>query len=322
MSLNSRFYGVIKLVFGILTSRKVRKNFVSYFKKERNIKIFYENDKFLVRYKSNTIHELMPVFYWDSVPNFGDVIGPYLISRVTGKQVLNIHTMRYSGIMAVGSILQLINREDMVVWGSGLISEPSPEQSAKLKSYNPRVLSVRGKETAKYLLKAGIDVPDNSMYGDPALILPLFYNPSINSFKKIGICPHYIHKSFFLKNINPQDSLSIIDVQSSMETVVNSIASSTVCISTSLHGLIVAQAYSIPWVWLEIVDNNLTGDDFKFRDFFSTINESQVVHIKVSIAEIVDLDFEALASTAILPDKLYNEELILKSLQNYLNESR
>jgi len=319
MSLSNKFCLLIKLIFRIITSRKERKKFLGYLKKDSDIKITYKNDKFLVEYKNNVIHDLIPIFYWDSLLNFGDLIGPYLISRITGKQVLNIHIMKYPGIMAVGSIIQLINREGMVVWGSGLISKPSSEQSIKLKNYNPKILSVRGRETAKYLLKAGIDVPDNSVYGDPALILPLFYKPLIKHSKKIGICPHYIHKPYFIKNIKQQESFDIIDVQNSMESVVDSIVSSTVCISTSLHGLIVAQAYNIPWVWLEIIDNNLTGDDFKFKDFFSTINESQVVHLRVNINEVVDIDFEALAETAILPDRLYSEELILKSFQDYLD---
>lgn len=136
------------------------------------------------------------------------------------------------------------------------------------KQYNPEILSIRGMETAKCLLEAGIDVPDNSVYGDPALILPLFYKPSIIGPKKIGICPHYIHKPYFLKNIFIKNSLKIIDVQKDVETVVDSISSSSVCISTSLHGLIVAQAYNIPWVWLEISDNPPFGKDFKFKDFF------------------------------------------------------
>nr|WP_181718245.1 polysaccharide pyruvyl transferase family protein [Psychrobacter sp.] len=189
------------------------------------------------------------------------------------------------------------------------------------KQYNPEILSIRGMETAKCLLEAGIDVPDNSVYGDPALILPLFYKPSISGPKKIGICPHYIHKPYFLKNIFIKNSLKIIDVQKDVETVVDSISSSSVCISTSLHGLIVAQAYNIPWVWLEISDNPPFGKDFKFKDFFSTLNESQVSHVKVSLEEVNNLDYDKIAEKATLPDKLYNEDLILESLKKYLGRS-
>ena len=106
-----------------------------------------------------------------------------------------------------------------------------------------------------------------------------------------------------------------------MKTVINEINSSTVCISTSLHGLIIAQAYNIPWVWLEIFDKNLTGDDFKFKDFFSTINKDQVSHIQVSSNEVEKIDYEIIAKQATLPDKLYNEDLILEALNKHLEKN-
>ena len=307
----------------ILTVKKmipknVRKKFHKSLNKSTSIKFYFENNTALIDLKNKNIEGFMPVFYWDSKPNFGDFIGPYLISKITGMSVLNIQNLQYPGIMAVGSIIQMLDRKNMTVWGSGLIEEPTDEVIKNLQKYKPKILSVRGRETAKYLLEAGIDVPDQSIYGDPALILPLFYKPLESSHKKIGICPHHIHKEKFLSSILNKDYLRIIDVQKDVENVVNKISSSTVCISTSLHGLIIAQAYNIPWIWLEIIDDNLIGNDFKFKDFFSSINESQVSHVKVKIEEISTLDFKIMAKKATLPDKLYDENLILKALEKHL----
>jgi len=310
---------LVRLIVKKVIPRKIRISFQRYLNTDISIRLFFKNDIVLITYKDKAIQELVPVFYWDSVPNFGDVIGAYLVSRITGKQVLNVHSLQHAGIMAVGSILQMINRENMVVWGSGLIAEPTDEVIENLRKYKPKILSVRGSKTAKHLSEAGIAIPDQSVYGDPALILPLFYNPSVSSSKKVGVCPHYIHKSHFLKNIPNQDGLKVIDVQKDMESVVDSISSSTVCISTSLHGLIIAQAYGIPWVWLEVSDNNLTGDDFKFKDFFSTLDESQVSHFRIKMEEVDSIDFLAIAANATLPNKLYNEELILESLKKHLH---
>lgn len=309
-----------KSIIKKLIPKKARTKFHKFLDKSTSIRLYFENNVVLVDPKNRTIQGLVPVFYWDGTPNFGDVIGPYLISKITGKPVLNIKDLPYSGVMAVGSIIQLLDRKNMVIWGSGLMQKLTSEQIKEFKKYNPEILSVRGRETAKYLLEADINVPDQSCYGDPALILPLFYSPSISYPKKIGICPHFTHKSYFLENITDKDNLRIIDVQKDMETVVDSISSSTVCISTSLHGLIIAQAYSIPWIWLEVIDNNLIGNDFKFKDFFSTLNESQVSHIKVKMEEIKSLNYRAIAEKAKLPDKLYSEKLILESLSSYLNK--
>jgi len=299
--------------------KEARVKVYNYINKDSSIRLYFENNTALIDPKNKIIQGLVPVFYCDGKPNFGDFIGPYLISKITGKPVLNINNSQYPGIMSVGSIIQMLDRKDIVIWGSGLMYKLTDEYIKVFKKYNPEILSVRGRKTATFLSDAGINVPDPSVYGDPALILPLFYKPSINGPKKIGICPHYIHKSHFLKNIADKDYLKIIDVQQDVESVVDSINSSSVCISTSLHGLIVAQAYNIPWVWLEIFDNNLAGDDFKFKDFFSTLNESQVSHVRVRLEDVKSLDYKAIAKNATLPDKLYNEELILESLQVYLN---
>lgn len=291
--------------------------------KDSSIRLYFENNTALVDPKNKNVQGLIPVFYWDGTPNFGDVVGPYLISKITGKPVLNIRNLRYPGIMAVGSILQMLDRENMVIWGSGLMNKLTDEKIEDLKKYNPEILSVRGRETAKQLLEAGIDIPDQRFYGDPALILPLFYSPSVSGPKKIGICPHFVHKPYFLKYITDQDSFKIIDVQKDMESVVDAIYSSSVCISSSLHGLIIAQAYNIPWVWLEIFDSNIgggEGSDFKFKDFFSTLNGSQVSHVRVRMEDVKNINYKEIAEKATLPEKLYNEELILESLKTHLNE--
>lgn len=316
---NSLVKSTIKTFIPIEARVKVYK----FLNKDSSIRLYFENNTALVDPKNGNIQGLMPVYYWDGTPNFGDVVGPYLISKITGKPVLNIRNLQYPGIMAVGSILQMLDRENMVIWGSGLMNKLTDEKIEDLKKHNPEILSVRGRETAKQLLKAGIDVPDQRFYGDPALILPLFYSPSASGPKKIGICPHFVHKPYFLKYITDQDSFKIIDVQKDMESVVDTICSSSVCISSSLHGLIIAQAYNIPWVWLEIFDSNIgggEGSDFKFKDFFSTLNESQVSHVRVRMEEVKNLNYKDIAEKATLPDKLYDEELILESLKAHLNK--
>lgn len=300
-----------------IISEKTRISIKDYLYTDTPIKLYFENNSVLI--DLNNIEGLIPVFYWDTKPNFGDFIGPYLTSKIVGKPVLNIRGLRHSGIMAVGSIIHMIDRNNMVIWGSGLIDRPTEAQIENIKKYSPEILSIRGHETAKCLSEAGINIPDKSVYGDPALILPLIYKPVISGSKKIGICPHYIHKLHFLENIMDKENLKVIDVQRDMETVVDSISSSSVCISTSLHGLIVAQAYGVPWVWLEVIDNNLGGNEFKFKDFFSTINESQASHLKVTMEEVKNLDFEMIAEKATLPDKLYDEKLIFGVFEAYVN---
>lgn len=289
---------------------------------DSNIRLYFDNQVSKINPKTMQTEGLMLVSYWDGIPNFGDVIGPYLISKITGKPIINIYSEKLPGLLTVGSILQSINREGMTVWGSGLANMPTQETIENLIKYKPEILSVRGHYTANALLENGIPAPDSKFYGDPALILPKFFNPECkDTTKKISICPHFTHKPFFLKNIK-SNNVQIVDVQESVEKVVSQIKSSSVCISSSLHGLIIAQAYNIPWIWLEIDDNKLGFDDFKFNDFFSTLDSTQVSHIKASLEKIKSLDWEELAKTSSLPDKEYNEDLIFGVLLDSLNFSK
>lgn len=313
------YNSLVKSIIKKVTPEETRRKVYEFLNKDTSIRLYFDNNKAVIDLKNKNVQGLTPVFYWDNTPNFGDLVGPYLISKITGKPVLNIKDLQYPGIMGVGSIIQMLDRKNMVIWGSGLMYKLTDEQMKALRTYNPEILSVRGYKTAKLLLEEGFNVPDKSVYGDPALILPLFYSPTVNSSKKIGICPHFSHKPHFLENFSDKDNFEIIDVQKDMETVVDSISSSTVCISTSLHGLIVAQAYGVPWVWLEIHDDNLHGEDFKFKDFFSTLDETQVSHVRVSLDSIKDIDYKNIAERATLPDKLYDEKLILEALESYLN---
>lgn len=313
---NSAVAPIIKKVVPSKAYNSIR----DYLIHDNTIRLYFDNNVFKLDPKTMKTEGLMLVSYWDGVPNFGDVIGPYLISKLSKKPVLNIYSEKIPGLLTVGSVLQSVNREGMIVWGSGLANEPTKETIENLKKYKPHILSVRGKNTAKVLVDHGIEVPDSCFYGDPALVLPRFFDPiSDNLDNKISICPHFTHKSFFLKSTKSISDIRIVDVQKDIETVVSLIKSSSVCISSSLHGLIIAQAYNVPWIWLEIDDNKLGFDDFKFHDFFSTIDSSQVSHVKVNLEEAEKIDWEILAKKATLPTKKYDEELILKSLLSYLN---
>lgn len=62
--------------------------------------------------------------------------------------------------------------------------------------------------------------------------------------------------------INPQDDVDF---------VVGQISACERILSSSLHGLIVAHSFNIPWVRLRFSDHELGGGDFKFRDFYESI---------------------------------------------------
>lgn len=255
------------------------------------------------------------LFWWDNKPNFGDAVGPWLSSRITGKNPVNARGANLAAppVMSVGSILNLIEQDGTKVWGTGLMGPLNRDDTSRLRKFsNVSVHAVRGRLTRDEVKrKLGWDVPE--VYGDPALLLPMFLPVSKVSgeTEQISIVPHYLHLDYF-KALR-SDRVDVLDVRDGMERVIRRIASSSVCISTSLHGLIIAQAYGIPWVWVRLSDHQLGGDTFKFHDFFSTLDASAVSSVDIAAADIGDVDVEALAGTASLPQLQISLDDLLQS---------
>lgn len=103
-----------------------------------------------------------------------------------------------------------------------------------------------------------------------------------------------------------------MNVRSDFRDVVDAIAGARAVVSSSLHGLVLAQAYQIPWVWVRIDDHPIGGQFFKFEDFFSTLDGSEISTHSISIDDLPTIDLESLAERAHLPglavdlDKLQN----------------
>ncbi|WP_104103984.1 polysaccharide pyruvyl transferase family protein [Arthrobacter sp. 08Y14] len=253
--------------------------------------------------------------WWDKKPNFGDAIGPWLISKIANKSPINGHGRKLSSppLMTVGSILNLIERDETVVWGTGLMGPLSDAAVQQLSTFeNVSVRAVRGRLTRDEVVeKLGWEVPE--VFGDPGLLLPRFLPIPKGREQKdlVAVVPHYLHMDYF-KQLE-SNSVRVLDVQDGLERVVRQIATARVCLSTSLHGVIIAQAYGVPWVWVRVEDHKLGGDTFKFEDFFSTLDVSAVRSVDVAKDDIAAFDVHAVADAAALPELQISLDALLLS---------
>ncbi|GAA1808167.1 polysaccharide pyruvyl transferase family protein [Nesterenkonia flava] len=254
-------------------------------------------------------------FWADVRSNFGDQIGPWLVQELTGKRIIN---SRYSKqdhgrmLATVGSIIQMLPTSATSaadIWGTGLMRKPSAEELEGLKKLQDvTVHAVRGKLTRELLIEhLGWDVPE--VYGDPALLFPRFFTPDRDPAlaEKVAFVPHFKHiEHHFANAAEFQEALGerahVVDVHADLRDVITQIASARACVSSSLHGIIIAQAYGVPWVWLYAPDKNIGGNRFKFDDFFSTLTDPEnVATHSAPVDEFPALDFTALAEQATLP---------------------
>lgn len=200
-------------------------------------------------------------WYFSHIVNVGDLVGPYLIEKITGKRIVpSIFGLR-EHIISVGSIFSQAN-DNSYIWGSGLISK---DESIYI-SNSAKIAMVRGQLTKKELESRGLDMSAVALL-DPASLLPKFYSPKINKKYKVGVVPHYVDYEKFNKQHIDKDVV-IIDVKQSVEAFVDKLLECELVISSSLHGLIISDSYGIPNVWVA-THNKLSGDDFKYYDYFS-----------------------------------------------------
>lgn len=205
--------------------------------------------------------------------NFGDDINKPLLERISGKRVLftnQILSKDVPHIAAIGSIIGLFTNNKSIIWGTGFISEHTTLPEKPLK-----VCAVRGPLTRRVLLENNIDCPE--LYGDPALLLPYIYNPPVEKKYKLGIIPHYIdynlsHVQKFKKE-HPEVHVIKLNKYKNWKHVIDQIISCESIASSSLHGLIVSDAYGIPNVQL-LLSSNIRGENFKFKDYMGGVGRT------------------------------------------------
>ncbi len=226
------------------------------------------NDR-LLYIKSGTIQH----FGKNVIYNLGDDLNYYILREITNKRIVNIKDtfLKKRNYLFIGSIIEKYCDSNSIIWGAGAMYG-----DYTLKSKPIEVRAVRGILTREYLEKQGISCPNT--YGDPALLLPYIYKPRVEKRYKLGIIPHYVDKdnSEVLGLHHKIKDSTIINMvgYSHWHEVIDKIAQCEMIISSSLHGLILSDAYDIPNVWFT-VSTSIRGGRFKFLDYFSSVGRKQ-----------------------------------------------
>jgi pyruvyltransferase len=196
--------------------------------------------------------------WWDKVPNLGDAISPLIVAHLSGRPVVRAGDRVRGKLIGVGSILNRA-RDGDVVWGSGLISADARPRGRRIL-----VKAVRGPRTAAQLRGLGIECP--GVFGDPGCLLPrLFPRPPGRAPRyALGVIPH--HRDMELVSLR-DPAVSTLDILSSPEQFLAALWDCERVVSSSLHGIIFAEAYGIPAAWL-VVSDRVLGEGHKFADYY------------------------------------------------------
>ena len=275
--------------------------------------------------------------------NFGDELNPYIISKLSGKEVRRVpiignryirlikgiyHTLKgiipfkdyililksikiKSFLVSTGSIISWGSGKNSHIWGAGIINKNAQIKQSKF-------LAVRGKYTLKRIDELGLKHYD-VQYGDPAILLPLIFKEKIKKKFSIGIIPHYIHfeeVSQIVQNKKLDSEILVINLLDNVENVIRMILQCEKIISTSLHGLIVPHSYKIPALWVKLSQNELAGDNIKFYDYFSSVDIPE--YHRIDLTDKVELLSQELLEEIFIKCKNYSKPKNISKVQSNL----
>ena len=200
------------------------------------------------------------LYYWapDSGPhNFGDFLSSIVVEKVLARHdlALSFEAARSQRMLAVGSILHFAEQGN-TIWGTGMNARPK-EKDYKFSSLDVR--SVRGPLTREFLMKRGIEVPE--IYGDPVLLLPELFPTRFKATQELDhlVVGHLLDIDQFPTSGNFLSPLT------SWSKCVDTICKAKFVVSSSLHGIIVAEAFGIGACYLRLSEREPM---LKYHDYY------------------------------------------------------
>lgn len=231
--------------------------------------------------------------------NFGDAMSKDIVEFMLNKKNLSLESKtrkKYVFLSALGSLFQRNRHTKKTIWGSGSLENVNYYPSI-LKHYSKLdIRCLRGPLTEKLLIETGVLNNNLGVYGDPGLLVSAMYPLKVQKKYKISVIPH------FKENITT--NLHLINARTyDWKFVAKEIAESELVLSSSLHGIIVAEAYGVPAIWIH--NNESHEQIFKFLDYYYSTGRCNPICAN-SIDEALNLDIPEVPNFNNLRDNLLN----------------
>lgn len=210
--------------------------------------------------------------------NLGDSLGEIIVEFLLNSKGIDIDadvsiTKHFN---CVGSNI-FSSYQDATIWGSGANPQlPTRSQviCQKISRRKLDIRAVRGPLTRDVLLNMGYNCPE--VYGDPAILMPLIYNPVSQKKRKYIVIPQF-QQEIDMRKQYPNEYIVSMNTND-YKFVIDQIVSSEIVYTSSLHGIILAEAYGVPAIFfrrLKHISRLEFNINFKFHDWYrSTGRES------------------------------------------------
>lgn len=195
--------------------------------------------------------------------NFGDQLGPVLLRRY-GLEV-EWAPAPEADLISVGSIVRHVpDGWTGTILGTGLTR---PGTAHDLSA--ARVLAVRGAHT-----RDEARLPRGTALGDPGILVDELLPERPPKRRRAVIVPHYFDRRMRWRHLGTAKA----DVLGDVRTLLADIASAEVIYTSSLHGLIAADALGVPQVFEP--SERVPGGQFKFQDYASAFGETMTPGVR------------------------------------------
>ena len=198
----------------------------------------------------------MRTYWWKDVPNWGDRLGPLLLEYYCGMQSV-WSPVESADIVVTGSVL-----EHIPAWwpghilGAGMIGDGHP-----VTLDSARVHAIRGPLSAR-------QVPGDYALGDPGLLADEMVSIDTKDID-LGIVPHWSDTRLAHDHRFQPYRPVVITAWDDPLDVMRMIGRCRKIVASSLHGIILADAFGIPRR-TEVADrftyDKWEGNLFKFKD--------------------------------------------------------
>lgn len=268
--------------------------------------------------------------------NLGDSINPLIIENILGYQVecADEYNCDTSGIgsglrrffipkkklyKSPNSIKRYTKgrfyKDPVQIWSAGFTYYP-PSVEVPVRP-NINIASVRGELTKKRMetiFNRKLDITT----GDAGLLSSELIKKPLKKKYTLGIIPHDSERNEkAYKEINKNNKNSIlIDVQADPIETIQKMSECDAIITSSLHGLIIADSLGVPNRQV-ILTNNLSGDGYKFDDYYSSF---KLLSKPINLNNSININIEDLINNyRITETMVYNKKQeITKAFSMYI----
>lgn len=216
--------------------------------------------------------------------NAGDALNMDLIEKMSGKKVIRSKVYN-ADMLAIGGALFgaqysngstgifqrglhfIYGNKPLYVWGSGFLYSNS---NRPFYRSNLIICALRGQKTRDKLTYITGKSYKDVVLADAGLLVDMLITKRVDKKYSIGLVPHFSQQSeelFCEAGKNPD--IHLIDIRKAPQEVAQEICSCNYIVSSSLHGLIFADAMHIPSLRI-VGKTDLPGGEFKFDDYYSS----------------------------------------------------